>query len=167
MAGDRERKPSAGASPTDISRLGRTFAWLGKNFVKGILTALAAILVSGGIAVLMNEENATSKRKELLHPVKSHHARFDSWPDEVNAWTVVLASEASKGLAESAVEKAKRVASRGLNIGVLYSSDYSSLRPGYWVAFAGQFDSVEEAQQAAERYRSQFPSTYQRFVEQR
>jgi hypothetical protein len=26
---------------------------------------------------------------------------------------------------------------------------------------------VDEAQQAAERYRGQFPSTYQRFIEQR
>lgn len=79
---------------------------------------------------------------------------------------MVLASEASKGLAESAVEKAKRIASHGLNIGVLHSNDYASLRPGYWVAFAGQFDSVDEAQQAADRYRSQFPTSYQRFIEQ-
>jgi predicted trehalose synthase len=79
---------------------------------------------------------------------------------------VIIASEASKGLAESAVEKAKRIASPGLNIGVLRSNDYASLRPGYWVAFAGQFDSVEEAQQAAARYQRQFPSAYQRFIEQ-
>ena len=73
----------------------------------------------------------------------------------------------TKGLAEAAVEKAKRVPSRGLNIGILHSNDYVSLQPGYWVAFAGQFDSVDEAQQTADRYRDQFPSTYQRFIEQR
>lgn len=79
---------------------------------------------------------------------------------------MVLASEATKGLAKSAVEKAKRIASHGLNIGVIHSIDYASLRPGFWVAFAGQFDSVDEAQRAADRYRSQFPTAYQRFIEQ-
>lgn len=112
-----------------------------------------------------SEQQAAAAGK---HPKTPHrYLRSDSWPDGVNAWTVVLASEATRGLAEAAVEKAKRVASRGLNIGVLHSDDYVSLRPGYWIAFAGQFDSVDEAQQAADRYRGQFPSTYQRFVEER
>ena len=89
------------------------------------------------------------------------------FPDGVTARTVILASEETKGLAEIAVAKAKRIASRGLNVGILYSSDYASLSPGYWVAFAGQFDSPEEAQLAVDRYRSQFPSAFQKLVEEK
>jgi hypothetical protein len=145
------------------------FGWVGRNFAKGILTALAALVVSLGVAVFVTDKQAPKRNAaaSLHRRVSPSFVRFDSWPDGVSAWTVVVASEATRGMAESAVEKAKRIASRGLNIGVLHSNDYASLRPGYWVAFAGQFDSVDEAQQAADRYRSQFPSAYQRFVEQR
>ena len=164
MAGGEATGPSAEGKQKK-GHVARALAWVGENFFKSVLAALATVLVSGGIAFLVNEENASSERKKTAGG-QSSHVRFDSWPDGVSAWTVVLASETTKGLAESAVEKAKRISSRGLNIGVLYSSDYASLRPGYWVTFAGQFDSVDEAQQAAERYRGHFPTTYQRFVEE-
>ena len=146
----------------------RALGWIGRNFAHGVLTAIAALVVSAAVAwaaLLISDEEAASKRNPPSSASRNR-VRFDSWPDGVSAWTVIIASEASKGLAESAVEKAKRIASPGLNIGVLRSNDYASLRPGYWVAFAGQFDSVEEAQQAAARYQRQFPSAYQRFIEQ-
>jgi hypothetical protein len=148
----------------------RAFRWFGENFATGIVGAIAALAVSGIIAFVVTdkeprEQQATAETKRPQGQHRSIHT--DSWPDGVSAWTVILASEATKGLAEAAVEKAKRVASRGLNIGVLHSDDYVSLRSGYWVAFAGQFDSVDEAQLTADRYRGQFPSTYQRFIEER
>jgi hypothetical protein len=150
--------------------LRKAVSWLGENFATGIVGAFATLAVSAAIALVVADRPSDGDQvTAAVKQPKTQH-RFihsDSWPDEVNAWTVVLASEVTKGLAEAAVEKAKRVASRGLNIGVLHSDDYVSLRPGYWVAFAGQFDSVDEAQQAAARYRGQFPSTYQRFIEQR
>lgn len=83
----------------------------------------------------------------------------------MNAWTVVLASEATRSLAELAVEKAEVIEGQGMKVGVLHSDDYSSLRAGYWVAFVGQFDSADEAEAAALRYRGQFPTAYPRFVE--
>jgi hypothetical protein len=48
---------------------------------------------------------------------------------------------------------------------VLFSSDYSSLRPGYWVVFSGSFGSVGEA--AARTARAQelgYTDAYPRFV---
>lgn len=148
----------------------KAFRWLGENFAAGFVGAFAALAVSAMIAfVVADKSSDTDQVTAAAKEPKAQH-RFthsDSWPDGVSAWTVVLASEVTKGLAEAAVEKAKRVPSRGLNIGILHSDDYVSLRPGYWVAFAGQFDSVDEAQRAADRYRNHFPSTYQRFIEQR
>lgn len=155
--------------PNHSKPLQHSLAWIGRNFAKGILTALAAVLVSAVVALLVTDQQTpASKVAESSHRTPSLQiTRIDSWPNGVSAWTVIFASEATKGLAESAVDKAKRVPSRGLNLGVLYSSNYMSLRPGYWVAFAGQFDSVDEAQAAVERYQSQFPTAYQRFIEQR
>jgi hypothetical protein len=92
---------------------------------------------------------------------------WDSWPDGVAARTVVLASALTRGQAEVTLEQARRIPSRGLNLGVLRSNDYMGLTPGYWVAFAGQFDEVGEAQLEADRYRSQFETSYQRFIEEK
>ncbi|HEX7279838.1 MAG TPA: hypothetical protein VF255_09480 [Solirubrobacterales bacterium] len=160
--------PTSG-SPPESGRVRRALAWIGENFAKGVIATLAALLVSGTVALvalLFTDEDAESKRKPPP-PVHRSNIRFDSWPDGVSARTVILASEETKGLAEIAVEQAKRIASRGLNVGILYSSDYASLTPGFWVAFAGQFDSVEEAQLAVDRYSSQFPTAYQKLIEEK
>jgi SPOR domain len=85
-----------------------------------------------------------------------------SWPSGKTAWTVILASTGNKSAAES---KARQASGRGIQAGVLNSNDYSSLRHGYWVAFAGQYGSSGEAASAAKRYASQgFAGSYARFV---
>jgi hypothetical protein len=48
---------------------------------------------------------------------------------------------------------------------VLFSSDYSSLRPGWWAVFSGVYDSDAEARAALPRAQSSgFPSAYPRRV---
>ena len=66
------------------------------------------------------------------------------WPDGKTAWTVVIASTSSRAEAE------KKARAAGADAGVLHSDDYSSLRKGYWVVFAGQYDDQKAAQSAAE-----------------
>jgi hypothetical protein len=74
----------------------------------------------------------------------------------------VLQSATSRSSADS---KARQAVRRGIPAGVLNSSDYSTLNPGYWVVFAGQFDSSSEARRAAERYAAQgFGGGYPRLV---
>ena len=68
-----------------------------------------------------------------------------TWPEGKRAWTVVLASTSSRAEAEKKAEDAG-----GGDVGVLKSDDYSSLRKGYWVVFAGQYPSQGAAQSAAE-----------------
>lgn len=58
------------------------------------------------------------------------------------AWITIVASEASRATAD---EAAAEVAARGHPAGVVRSDDYESLKPGLWVAFAGPFDSADEA----------------------
>ncbi len=53
----------------------------------------------------------------------------------------------------------------GLDAGVLYSSNFSSLRPGYWVVFSGTYASQEEAAERAERAQELgYSDSYPRFV---
>jgi septal ring-binding cell division protein DamX len=70
-----------------------------------------------------------------------------AWPEGRSAWTVVLASARSRAQAE---RRARALGSGGKEVGVLASSDYSGLRPGFYVVFQGQYDSREDAAAAAE-----------------
>ena len=68
-----------------------------------------------------------------------------AWPSGKTAWTVILESATSKSAAE---QKANELSSGGTSVGVLHSDDYSSLNPGYWVVFSGQYDSQSAAESA-------------------
>ena len=58
----------------------------------------------------------------------------------------MLASDASES---DARDKAEDFAADGISgVGVLDSDDFSSLRGGFWVVFAGQYDSQSEAADA-------------------
>lgn len=119
-----------------------------------------------GIGVLIGNPGHIVRNGSPAESSANSSPSADSWPDGESAWTVILASELTRGGAETAINRARRIPDRGLSLGVLNSDDYSSLRSGYWVAFAGQFASVEEAQAAANRYRPEFPTAYQRFIEE-
>lgn len=128
--------------------------WLGDHLFSAVLAFFVALLLGVWIG----------NPGDVLQ--KSHGGQTrGGWPHGRSAWTAILASEETRGLAEAALERARRIPSRGLSLGILHSNDYSGLRPGYWVAFAGQFSGAAAAQAAADRYRSEFPTAYSRFVE--
>jgi len=49
-------------------------------------------------------------------------------------------------------------------VGVLVSSRYASLHPGYYVIFSGIYSSLEEAQSAVSKASTKFPSAYARQI---
>jgi len=68
------------------------------------------------------------------------------WPAGENGWTVVLAS---KGSEDAARDTAEDFSAEGIpEVGILNSDDFSSLKAGFWVVYAGQFDSQAEATEA-------------------
>jgi hypothetical protein len=68
------------------------------------------------------------------------------WPAGKSGWTVVLASDTSES---DAREKARQFASDGISgVGVLHSDDFSSLKAGFWVVFAGRYGSQSRATEA-------------------
>jgi hypothetical protein len=70
-----------------------------------------------------------------------------SWPAGTNGYTVVLNSipRTSSGRL-TALAEARQALGRGLpKVGVLDSSRYSTLHPGYWVVFSGVYDTPGKA----------------------
>jgi hypothetical protein len=72
------------------------------------------------------------------------------WPRGRSGWTLVLASVPTSGGREPAVARAREALDAGLEqVGVLDSSRFTSLHPGYYVVFSGVYASLDEAQDAA------------------
>ena len=85
------------------------------------------------------------------------------WPVGQSGWTDVLESlPATKGR-PAAVAKARAAKRAGVaDVGVLSSSGYSSLHPGYYVVFAGIFPSQAAATAAlASAHSHGFPDAYE------
>jgi hypothetical protein len=84
------------------------------------------------------------------------------WPAGTTAYTVVLISASTHKQANT---KAREAISRGISAGVLHSSNYSSLNPGYWVVFAGQYSSASQARSHIDEFASKgFSGGYPRQV---
>jgi hypothetical protein len=76
-----------------------------------------------------------------------------AWPDQ-SGYTIVLESIPTTSGREQAVSTARRALAAGLpQVGVLASSNYSSLQPGYYVVFSGVYDSNSDAEQHLEEAR--------------
>jgi septal ring-binding cell division protein DamX len=84
------------------------------------------------------------------------------WPAGTTAYTVVLVSASTHKQANT---KAREAKSRGIDAGVLHSNNYSSLNPGYWVVFAGQYSTADEARSHIDEYASKgFSGGYPRQI---
>jgi hypothetical protein len=73
------------------------------------------------------------------------------WPTDEEGWTIALAAlPQTKGRA-AALERACGARRKRLpQVGVLDSSRYASLHPGYWIVFSGVYSSEAEATSALE-----------------
>jgi hypothetical protein len=88
------------------------------------------------------------------------------WPSGTDGYTVILQSVPTAEGRDEADDTAQRAIRSGLpEVGVLDSSDYSSLNSGYWVVFTGVYDTLNEAENALPRARNAgYPLAYVRQV---
>ena len=87
------------------------------------------------------------------------------WPRDRRGWTIVLLSLPQANGRAAADARAKQARDGGLRrVGVLDSSRFASLHPGYYVVFTGIFDTEAEAASALQRARAVFGSAYQRQI---
>ena len=88
-----------------------------------------------------------------------------TWPRGERGWTIVLLSLPQTNGRDAAAAQAKKARDGGLRrVGVLDSSQYASLHPGYYVVFQGVYGSEAEASSSLQRARTVFPSAYQREI---
>jgi len=89
-----------------------------------------------------------------------------AWPVDRTGYTVVLESIPANAGRSLAVERARAASRAGLpQVGVLNSSLYSSLHPGYWVVFSGIYASSGRADAAAQAAKGKgFASAYSRQI---
>jgi hypothetical protein len=85
------------------------------------------------------------------------------WPADKAGYTLVLVSLPLAGGRAAAVARARRAKAAGLkDVGIIVSSDYSSLHPGYYVVFAGIYGSAAAASAAVSTAHAHgYPGAYQ------
>jgi hypothetical protein len=79
-------------------------------------------------------------------PAPGRPAKLERWPQR-NGYTVVLAALPTTTVRAKAA-RARAIAAAGAGVprvGVLDSSRYASLHPGYWIVFSGVYRSLDEA----------------------
>lgn len=89
-----------------------------------------------------------------------------AWPADQSGFTVVLISIPTSAGRTVAIARARAASRAGLpQVGVLESSRYSSLHPGYFVVFSGIYSSRSQAEQAREAASGRgFPLAYSREI---
>lgn len=91
---------------------------------------------------------------------------LSAWPADQSGFTVVLISIPTSAGRSLAITRARAASRAGLpQVGVLESSRYSSLHPGYYVVFSGIYSSRPQAERATEAASAQgFPLAYAREI---
>jgi len=142
----------------------RSLGWYPGDFVW--LTLAAGLLAAGGAtaAIAINRHHAAAAPATFVAPVPRRVATTPAatgpngrtaWPQGRDGWTVALASSPVPDGSGQPLALARSVARGGLpQVGVLDSSDYSSLHPGYYVVFSGIYGATGDADTALESVRA-------------
>ena len=133
-----------------------------------------SLTVTGGTPTLTAPEPATEPTTTTAPtttgpatttPPRPANPATITWPRGERGWTIVLLSLPQTNGRDAAAAQAKKARDGGLRrVGVLDSSQYASLHPGYYVVFQGVYGSEAEASSALQRARTVFPSAYQREI---
>jgi hypothetical protein len=88
------------------------------------------------------------------------------WPANANGWTIVLVSYPKLTGRPAALATASKAAASGLQrVGILDSSGFASLQPGYFVVFTGIYGSKSDADAALSTARqARFAGAYSRQI---
>ena len=98
-------------------------------------------------------------------PARPSVPRSIVWPADKRGWTIVLLSVPQENGRAAAVERAEEARRGGLRrVGILNSSRFASLHPGYYVVFHGVFDSEAEATSSLRRARGVVRLAYVRQI---
>jgi hypothetical protein len=169
----------------------RSSAWIVPSFVGLVVAALGAAgaialstsraepeavsVATGGSLTVTESEPAltapepTESRPAATTPVTPRPTAANpatvTWPRTKRGWTIVLVSLPQANGRDAAAEQAAEARAGGLRrVGVLDSSRFASLHPGYYVVFTGIFDTQVEAASALQRARAVVRGAYTREI---
>lgn len=112
-----------------------------------------------------NRVPPASRRPRSTTPRPAKDPDMISWPTGQRGWTIVLISLPQTGGRAAPKAKAAEARRGGLRrIGILDSSRYASLHPGYYVVFQGVYESETDAVSSLQRAHTVFPAAYQRAI---
>ena len=177
--------PVHGAVPALRRRWLRHVGWYPGDWIWVSLLTLAIAVVGTAAAITVRHHRAGHHIKTIVAtdalpartrtaaPARASSTRSRkvrsghfAWPANENGWTVVLSSYPAPGGRPTALAAAEQAAKAGLpQVGVLSSSDYASLTPGYDVVFTGVYGSQAQADSALAATRGAgYPGAYTREV---
>ena len=96
-------------------------------------------------------------------PTTSATGTFPGWTGG-DGYTIIIESNKTQAGAEKVAKQAQDKGQSG--VGILNSSDYSSLNGGYYVVFVGTYTSKSEAESALDGVRADFSDAYVRRIKQ-
>lgn len=100
-------------------------------------------------------------------PPPAAGGELTEWPTGQNGWTIVLASVPQSSGRAAANREARKALDAGLtDVGVLNSSEFSSLHAGYFVVFSGVYSSEREARSGLDTAKASYPQAYARQIVQ-
>jgi hypothetical protein len=113
--------------------------------VVAIAGAAAAIALTRDTATATTIVTATGGSETVPTATVGSESALAEWPTGTIGWTNLISIPKVNGR-DAAVARAEEARRKGLRrVGVLDSSRYASLHPGYWVVFAGVYPSEPEA----------------------
>jgi hypothetical protein len=118
--------------------------------VVAVIGAAAAIAATGGNGSAATMLTATGGFATTptagAEGVAASGGKIVDWPAGQDGWTITIASLPQTGGRKVAIERARQARKGGLRtMGILDSSRYASLHPGYWVVFSGIYSTEAEA----------------------
>jgi len=140
------RQPGAarlGPLPTELRALRFRIAGLAVVAFAGAAVAVAVAADGPGTdRVLTATGGSVTARTPAVEPL----SQLAVWPRGRSGWTIVLVSTPKARGRDEAVAVAQQARTHGLtHVGVLDSSQFASLQPGYWMTFSGRYQSEADA----------------------
>ncbi|MER3412365.1 MAG: hypothetical protein C4305_08780, partial [Thermoleophilia bacterium] len=132
--------------------------------------ALLAVATGGAAGTVLSQPQGSEKTIVALTPLPPAPEtlplgpRLIPWPGHAG-FTIVLAAVPTRAGLTRARREAMRALRAGLpEVGILVSSRYPDLHPGYYLVFSGVYDSLEEAQTRLPRASARFPGAFARQI---
>jgi hypothetical protein len=167
---------TTGLVPAFRRRWVRRFGWYPGDWILLPLALLVVTAAGAAVAATVVHHRRAARPQVItaISPTPFGQPRAPAqnavanggWPAGQSGWTVVLVSYPVSGGKAVAAQTASAARKANLpQVGVLESSDYASLQPGYFVVFSGIYSSEADASVALpQARRAGFGAAYSRQI---